>query len=149
MEFIKGAKHSHYSASFANKMISELSKAHAQTTSKPRQAALRAIARKLLTKTHVTYAVTVLAFLGGTTLLQARTNDSTVANRLYQNSQLFLNASAEELEQIAQDPQATQACRDIAQALHQWASIQNKTDLQYTTQQELRRTLQIRVVPAR
>ena len=147
-KFVEGTKNAHYSESFANKMISELARAHAQTTAKPRQATLRAIARKLLSKTKVSYIVVFAALLGGGALLQARAADNTLANRLYANNELFLQATPEELAQIAQDPQAVQSCQDIAQTLHEWATLAelDQNDLQdlqkKLTKKEITKSLQ-------
>ena len=84
----------------------------------------------------------LFAGIGITTANRAHANGLEMAERIRTNFDLFLQANAEELKAIEQNPQAVQVCRDIAQTLHEWVARAQQGDLQQTAvQQEVSKTV--------
>ncbi len=74
----------------------------------------RALSKTLLTRAGLLSGGLLL--ISGLTA-HAQPLHSTMAERLHQNFKLFLEATPEELREIEQDSEASQACRDMAQAI--------------------------------
>ncbi|MBO7237717.1 MAG: hypothetical protein J6U96_00290 [Elusimicrobiaceae bacterium] len=135
-----------YTSSFTQNIFKKLSQYYAKAQHSNQKQALQALGKKLLSKTNITMALAITIM--GVAAAYAQPTDEALANRLTQNISLFLNATPEELKQIAQDPQAAQTCQDIAQTLHEWATLAelDQNDLQdlqkKLTKKEITKSLQ-------
>ena len=108
---------------------------------------------KLLAKNIAKYILSRsgLLVLGGVVLLTATTTrasaaEISVARRLSQNPQLFIDATPDELTQLENSELTAQTAREIAQLLHEAAQSaaaqQTQKDLQKSARTEIIKSLQ-------
>ncbi len=93
-------------------------------TANPAQYAL-VLSRKILTKSNLLALGTLLALSIPALNAQAQAK-SPLAQRIEKNFDRFLNASAEELTELEQDPQAYEACMKGAALQHAFANLSDE-----------------------
>ena len=107
----------------ASTILTNAAKQVLPATEKALYQRLIALSRHLLNKTNVT-AVGLIALFGlSANYAQAQNSQQTIANRINTNFDLFLNASDEDLKEIANNKEAVKVCIQGAYAIHMMKAL--------------------------